>query len=101
MANPYKKAEQVKKVPPKAKVEEVEEVVIPAVDPEPVETVEENTALIDKLLEGKIKKSPKGAACNVYLNDVLVQAIDKQAKQRKISRSQMIRTILESVLLDK
>lgn len=107
MANPYKKAEQVQKKAPGSRQEptKVEEVKIV---PEKVEEVKpsqpEVKAPVEKevvadIFDGMIEQKPKAKSYGFYLDDEVVEALEKVAKQKKISKSKVLNTILRNVLI--
>lgn len=117
MANPYKKAEQVQKKAPGSRLEpvktektefvpeKVEEVkVVPEKTEEakveqPVVTAPvEKEAPVD-LFDGMVEQKPKGKTCAFYLDDEVNAALEKLAKQKKISKSKVLNTILRNVLI--
>ncbi len=91
MANPYKKAEEMKKVPPGGKPrQEVEE---------KVEVVEEPTPPVanDNPLEGMIEPKQTGKACGFYLSVEAIEKLEKLAKQNKCSKSKALDALLRSL----
>jgi hypothetical protein len=121
-SNPYKKAEEVQKKAPGSrpveraapapveqpveapKVEEKQVVVIPAVEEKPVEPVKENviveTEIKKNLLAGMIEQKPKAKSNSFYLDDEVVAALEKLAKQNKSNKSKVLNTLLRNILLD-
>ena len=120
-SNPYKKAEEVQKKAPGSrpvetpapapveqpveapKVEEKQVVVTPAVEEKPVEPVKENviieTEVKKNLLAGMIEQKPKAKSNSFYLDDEVVAALEKLAKQNKSNKSKVLNTLLRNMLL--
>ena len=86
------------------KVEEKQEVVAPVKEEKPVEPVKENviieTDLKKNLLAGMIEQKPKGKSNSFYLDDEVVAALEKLAKQNKSSKSKVLNTLLRNLLID-
>lgn len=117
MANPYKKAEQMQKKAPGARpadriVEETPVVVEPpkkdevvvATDvevrkPEPEKEVPE-ISIKDSLLAGMKEQKPRGKSYGFYLDDEVVAALEKLAKQSKSNKSKVLNTLLRKILLE-
>jgi hypothetical protein len=121
-SNPYKKAEEVQKKAPGSrpvetpapapvekpveapKVEEKQAVVTPAVEEKPVEPVKENviieTEAKKNLLAGMLEQKPKAKSYGFYLDDEVVAALEKLAKQNKSNKSKVLNTLLRNILLD-
>ena len=107
MANPYKKAEQVQKKTPGSRPETVKQepvVAVPEVKEEPVVQVvaapAEPVVVKDNFLDGIIETKPRGKSYGFYLDDEVVAALEKLAKQKKSSKSKVLNTILRNVLLN-
>ena len=112
MANPYKKAEQVQKKAPGSRQETIKhEPIMPIVMQEikeekvnqqeekaPVAPVIEKEPAVD-LFEGMEEQKPKAKSYGFYLDDEVVAALDKLAKQKKISKSKVLNTILRNALI--
>ena len=115
MANPYKKAEQVqKKAPGSRPIERKEEntpvveepkkieVVAPVVE-EPVKESEKEVVEVsikDSLLAGMKEQKPRGKSYGFYLDDEVVAALEKLAKQSKSNKSKVLNTLLRKILLE-
>lgn len=115
MANPYKKAEQFQKKAPVSRqpektveqqvepvIEEKQDVIAPAVEEKPVEPIRENVIIetsAKDLLAGMMEKKPKGKSYGFYLDDEVVAALDKLARQNKSSKSKVLNTLLRNMLL--
>jgi hypothetical protein len=97
MANPYKKADQAKRVPPAAhrhdepKVEPVVEVI-----PEPVATLAPEPSA--NPLADMIEKKEVGKACGFYLSPSSIKKLDKAAKQLKCSKSKALDLLIQKYL---
>ncbi len=116
MANPYKKAEQVQKKAPgsrpaevqtqkpvEQKIEEKPAVVVPAVEEKPAAQVKENEIIETKakdLLAGMIEQKPKAKSYGFYLDDEVVAALEKLAKQSKSNKSKVLNTLLRKILIE-
>ena len=119
--NPYKKAEEVQKKAPGSRpvevpvvapveqpevetnIEEKQEVIAPVVEEKPVEPVKENEIIETKakdLLAGMIEKKPKAKGYGFYLDDEVVAALEKLAKQSKSNKSKVLNTLLRKILLE-
>lgn len=93
MANPYKKADQAKRVPPTGpKREEVPPVVeeTPVAAPAPVPT--------ENPLADMIEKKEIGKACGFYLSPESIKKLDKAAKQLKCSKSKALDMLIRKYL---
>ena len=121
-SNPYKKAEEVQKKAPGSrpvetpapapveqpveapKVEEKQVVATPAVEGKPVEPIKENviieTEAKKNLLAGMLEQKPKAKSYGFYLDDEVVAALEKLAKQNKSNKSKVLNTLLRNILLD-
>ena len=115
MANPYKKAEQVQKKAPgsrqpekdvqqpvEPKVEETREVTAPVVEEKTAEPVRENVIIetsAKDLLAGMMEKKPRAKSYGFYLDDEVVAALEKLARQNKSSKSKVLNTLLRNMLL--
>lgn len=128
-SNPYKKAEQVEKKAPGSrpvvadpvpveevvpapvtkpvetpKIEEVQVVAAPVVEEKPVEPIKENeiieTDIKKNLLAGMIEKKPRGKNVGFYLDEEVVVALEKLAKQTKSNKSKVLNTLLRNLLID-
>ena len=92
MANPFKEAENKKKVPPggehKSVVKE-EEVVVVSEPPTPKAT--------DNPLEGMIEQKPEGKSHSFYLSAEAAQNLERLAKQNKCSKSKALDALLRSL----
>ena len=128
-SNPYKKAEQVEKKAPGSrpvaaepasveevvpvpvarpvetpKIEEVQVVTAPVVEEKPVEPIKDNVIIEPEmkknLLAGMIEKKPKGKGTAFYLDEEVIAALDKLAKQNKSNKSKVLNTLLRNILLD-
>jgi hypothetical protein len=111
MANPYKKAEQVQKKAPgsrqePAKVEEVKVAPVQVEEAKPVEPEVKTTVApvvakepVADIFDGMVEQKPKAKSYGFYLDDEVVEALEKLAKQKKISKSKVLNTILRNVLI--
>lgn len=116
-SNPYKKAEEVQKKAPgsrpietlvqqpvvEPKIEEKQEVIAPVVEEKPVEPVRENVIIETKatdLLAGMIEQKPKAKSYGFYLDDEVVAALEKLAKQNKSNKSKVLNTLLRKMLIE-
>ena len=96
MANPYKKAETVKKKPPVSRQEPVQEVV----EVNEPETVEVSPAPVkEDILAGIREMKPKSKSYAFYLDEEVVDALDQLAKQNKSNKSKVLNTLLRNLLL--
>lgn len=82
MANPFAKSEARAKAQVK-----------------PHEPIQETTA--PDLLAGITDEKPKGKTYSVYLDDDVVEALDRVAKQNKSSRSKVLNILLRNFFLEK
>ena len=98
MANPYKKAEQAKRVPPTGQrreespvVEETPSVIreAPAPASDPIAT----TSLADM-----IERKPEGKTCGFYLSSESIKKLEKAAKQLKCSKSKALDLLIRKYL---
>ena len=109
MANPYKKAEQVQKKAPGSRQDQKpqEEEVVPSVVEKEQETVilqADKPAVAEmpekeNLLAGMVEKKARGKGYGFYLDDEVVAALDKLARQNKTSKSKVLNTLLRNMLL--
>ena len=124
-SNPYNKAEEVQKKAPgsrpvetivhepiptpvlEPKIEEKQEkqeAVAPVVEEKTVEPVKENviieTEAKKNLLAGMLEQKPKAKSYGFYLDDEVVAALEKLAKQNKSNKSKVLNTLLRNILLD-
>jgi hypothetical protein len=109
MANPYKKAEQVQKKAPGSRQEQKpqEEQTTPVVEvkqqetvtPQPAEPAVVETPVKEDLLAGMLEKKPRGKSYGFYLDDEVVAALDKLARQNKSNKSKVLNTLLRNMLL--
>ena len=114
--NPYKKAEEVQKKAPgsrpietpvqqpvvEPKIEEKQEVIAPVVEGKPVEPVKENVIIetsAKDLLVGMMEKKPRGKGTAFYLDEEVIAALEKLAKQSKSNKSKVLNTLLRNILL--
>ncbi len=71
-------------------------------DPVVVEEVKETPiaeeAPVNNVLS-KIQKKPEGKSCSFYLDVDVLAAIEKVAKQNKISKSQLVEAVLRDYLI--
>ena len=92
MANPFKEAENKKKVAPggepKPVVKEEEIVVAEPLTPKAV----------DNPLEGMIEQKPEGKSHSFYLSAEAAQNLERLAKQNKCSKSKALDALLRSIL---
>ena len=97
MANPYKKAEEVRKKSPGGLHREepvapvAQEKIEPAVEPV---TAEAKT----NPLAGMIETKPEGKSYGFYLSNEAIAKLEKLAKQNKCSKSKALDTLLRSIL---
>ena len=110
MANPYKKAEQVQKKAPGSRPETVKQPVVekPEVKEEPVVVAapvvaevkaevpvapvvatEEKVSVKEDFLGDIVGAKPKAKSYGFYLDDEVVAALEKLAKQKKVSKSKV------------
>ena len=82
MANPFAKSEARAKAQPK-----------------PVEQNHEPVS--HDLLAGITNEKPKGRTYSVYLDDDVVEALDRVAKENKSSRSKVLNILLKNFFLEK
>ncbi len=92
MANPFK--EQQRRATPNVRAVE------PTVQEEPVQE-EQPVVKNDDLLAGLKPKKPVAKTYGFYLDDDVVAAIDKLAKQTHTSKSKVLNTLLRNALLNK
>ena len=101
MANPFKEAENRAK----GKVKEEEVVVVPEVKQEKkAPVVKEAPAMPvtkENLLAGMLDEKPVGKSYGFYLDEEVVDALGKLAKQNKTSKSKALNTLLRNLLLEK
>lgn len=93
MANPFKEAENKKKVAPGGEPKQTakEEEVI--TEPKVVET----KPVADNPLEGMIEQKQNGKACGFYLSVEAIEKLEKLAKQNKCSKSKALDALLRSL----
>lgn len=99
MANPYKKAEQAKRVPPTAPKRE--EFVAPPIVEEKIEPVVETPVAPEPSanpLADMIEKKEVGKACGFYLSPGSIKKLDKAAKQLKCSKSKALDLLIQKYL---
>ncbi len=92
MANPFKEAENKKKVPPGGEHKPVvkeEETVVAQEPPTPKAT--------DNPLEGMIEPKPEGKSHSFYLSVEAAQNLERLAKQNKCSKSKALDALLRSL----
>lgn len=98
MANPYKKAEEHKKVSPGGhRKEETTAPVTPVEPTAPVTPVEEKEKPVNPLA-GKIDKKPEGKSYGFYLSNEAIAKLEKLAKQNKCSKSKALDLLLRNIL---
>lgn len=68
----------------------------PQPEPEPVKS-----SAKEELLAGIIEKKPTAKSYGFYLDDDVVTALEKLAKQNKTSKSKLLNTLLRNLLLKK
>lgn len=125
MANPYKKAEQVQKKAPGSRPVEPKVEVTPVVETPVVEVsavVEEKMPVVEiapavtetpaaeapatemsiknSLLADMKEQKPRGKSYGFYLDDEVVAALEKLAKQSKSNKSKVLNTLLRKVLIE-
>lgn len=92
MANPFKEAENKKKVAPGGELEPKQtEVVVEPKREEPPKPQE-------NLLAGMIEEKQRGKACTFYLSPEASEKLEKLAKQNKCNKSKALDTLLRSLL---
>lgn len=89
MANPYKKAEEIRKVAPGG-VRREENTSVQ--EKEPVVEIKQNP------LEGIIEKKDEGKSYGFYLSNEAAAKLEKLAKQNKCSKSKALDTLLRNIL---
>ena len=70
----------------------------PVTEPQP-EPEEQPVAPTVDLMAGIVKKKPKAKAYTFYLDDEVVAALEKVAKQHKTNKSKALNTMLRNALL--
>lgn len=104
MSNPYKRAEQVKRVPPGSRTSGEQETPPVETTEQPVKAEKENTIVEPEvkknLLSGMIEQKPKAKSYGFYLDDEVVAALEKLAKQNKSNKSKVLNTLLRNLLLE-
>jgi hypothetical protein len=95
MANPYKKAEEHKKVSPGG--HRKEETTAPVTPVEQVAPVEEKEKPVNPLA-GKVDKKPEGKSYGFYLSNEAIAKLEKLAKQNKCSKSKALDLLLRNIL---
>lgn len=115
MANPYKKAEQVKKVAPGARHEqpviekkeevkpvEVPEVIVPVEEPAPVAPVvkekPKERGKRKKSVPGKIEQKEEKKTFGFYLPVPMVNELEEIAADNNINISTLVKAILQDYL---
>lgn len=86
MANPFKQAEEKKKVAPGGTQKPVNTVVEPVLV-EPVVPEQEQPMKVGELLTGKLEPKPEGKSCSFYLSLEAIEKLEKFAKANKCSKS--------------
>lgn len=91
MANPFKEAENKKKVAPGGEHKPVvkEEEVVATEPPAP--------KAVDNPLEGMIEPKPEGKSHSFYLSAEAAQNLERLAKQNKCSKSKALDALLRSL----
>ena len=95
MANPYKNAEQKKRVPP-TRPQKEEQPVIPVVEQTP-QVTEAPEPSVNPLAD-MIKKKEVGKACGFYLSPSSIKKLEKAAKQLKCSKSKALDLLIQKYL---
>lgn len=85
----------VQEEPVKEEVKEVKETPMVAEKKEAPVVVEDP---INNIVS-KMQKKPEGKSCSLYLDVEVIAAIDKVAKQNKISKSTMVNMLLRDLLI--
>lgn len=103
MANPYKKADQVKRVPPTGQRKEDPPVTPPVVEETPKPVVETPTTptpapVATTSLADMIEPKPEGKSCGFYLSSEAIKKLDKAAKQLKCSKSKALDLLIRKYL---
>ena len=95
MANPYKKADNVKRNPPGGhpKQEEVVAIPDPVVAAEPVTAAPQENPLL-----GMIEVKEVTRSCSFTLTPEAIKKLDKAAKQLKCSTSKALDTLIKKYL---
>ena len=62
-------------------------------------TKSQSKTVVDNPLAGKITKKPTSKSYAIYLDEEVVEAVDKLAKQNKLSRSKALNELLRTILL--
>ena len=102
MANPYKKADQTKRVPP-TRPQKEEKPVIPVVE-ESAPVIEENAPTVAppapeaNPLADMIEKKEVGKAAGFYLSPSSIKKVEKAAKQLKCSKSKVLDLLIQKYL---
>ena len=91
--------------PVEPKVEEKkQEVVAPVKEETPVEPTKEVEIIETKandLFAGLVDEKPRGKTVGFYLDEDVIAALEKVAKQKKANKSKVVNTLLRNLLLDK
>ena len=101
MANPYKKADQTKRVPP-TRPQKEDQPVIPVVEEsapiiEPPVAAPAPESAVNPLAD-MIEKKEVGKACGFYLSPGSIKKLDKAAKQLKCSKSKALDLLIQKYL---
>lgn len=101
MANPYKKAEQAQKKAPGARpvIDQADKKEETPIVLEPEKEVAE-ISIKDSLLAGMKEQKPRGKSYGFYLDDEVVAALEKLAKQSKSNKSKVLNTLLRKILIE-
>ena len=86
------------------KIEEKQEVVAPVKEEatvEPAKEVEIIETKANDLFAGLVDEKPRGKTVGFYLDEDVIAALEKVAKQKKTNKSKVVNTLLRNLLLDK
>lgn len=86
---------------PVAKTKPVETSAAPVVELKPEQPAEEPKPVKENLLAGIVEQKPAGKTYALYLDSDVVAALDKLAKQNKVSRSKALNSLLRNILFNR
>lgn len=98
MANPYKKADQTKRVPPTRPQKEDTPVIPPVVEETPPVVAAPAPEPSANPLADMIEKKEVGKAAGFYLSPGSIKKVEKAAKQLKCSKSKVLDLLIQKYL---
>ena len=86
---------------PVAKTKPGETSAVPVEELKPEQPAEEPKPIKENLLAGIVEQKPAGKTYALYLDSDVVAALDKLAKQNKVSRSKALNSLLRNILCNR